>query len=218
MQPEFWHERWLRGEIGFHQTDFNVDLLTHWPTLGASNDAEVFVPMCGKSRDMCWLRSRGHRIRGVELSPVAIASFFAEQELIPARHSLGPFECWRANEFTLLAGDFFDLSPDALASCSAVYDRASLIALPPPLRERYAAHLRHILPADARVLLITIEYPHEQMAGPPFSVSEAEVRRLYDGRFNVEVAGTRDTLADEPRLQKRGLTQLVERTYRLRPR
>ena len=24
MDPEFWHERWTKGEIGFHQHDFNA--------------------------------------------------------------------------------------------------------------------------------------------------------------------------------------------------
>ena len=35
----------------------------------------------------------------------------------------------------LWCGDFFGLTADDVTDCVAVYDRAALIALPPPMRE-----------------------------------------------------------------------------------
>ena len=78
LEKEFWLERWRTNQIGFHQTDFNARLMQHWPTLGVPNDARVFVPLCGKSRDMLWLAQQGHPVLGVELSPTAVEAFFAE--------------------------------------------------------------------------------------------------------------------------------------------
>ena len=57
-----------------------------------------------------------------------------------------------------------------LADCAGVYDRAALIALPPPLRQRYARELYSQLPRGCRGLLVTLEYPQHEKDGPPFSV------------------------------------------------
>ena len=58
MDPEFWHERWARGEIGFHQHDFNTHMLAFTDRLGVSPGEHVFVPLCGKSLDLLWLLTR----------------------------------------------------------------------------------------------------------------------------------------------------------------
>ena len=83
------------------------------------------------------------------------------------------------------------------------------------MRQRYVQHLPAILPAAARTLLLTMDYPQEQMSGPPFSVAETEVRRLFEPRQTVTLLGTRDTLAQEPRLRQRGLQRLLEHTWLL---
>lgn len=223
MQSSFWLERWQRGEVGFHQAQVNPDLLTHWPQLTAApksplRGSPVFVPLCGKSGDMCWLQARGHRVLGVELSELAIRSFFAEQQLQPRRRIVGRLECWQAAGYELYVGDFFDLNAALLTDVRGVYDRAALVALPPPLRIQYAGHLQAILPAHCQMLLIALDYPQQQMPGPPFSVPEPEVRALFSSHFSVSLLGSRDTLADEPRFRQRGLRRLDERSYLLERR
>ena len=101
---------------------------------------------------------------------------------------------------------------------AGVYDRASLIALPPELRVRYAGHSASILPAGARTLLVTMEYPQAEMSGPPFSVGEDEVRRLYAARYALTHLHTKDILAENPRFCERGLSALREKVYRLAAR
>ncbi|MFT8251788.1 thiopurine S-methyltransferase, partial [Salmonella enterica subsp. enterica serovar Enteritidis] len=78
-------------------------------------------------------------------------------------------------------GDFFALAAQDVADCRGVYDRAALIALPPAMRQRYAALLTNILPAGCQQLLVTLDYDQAEMDGPPFAVSQAEVSALYDG-------------------------------------
>ena len=217
MQSEFWLERWQRNEIGFHQQAFNAHLQEYWKHLRVPPEGPVFVPLCGKSRDMLWLRAQGHPIVGVEISALALRDFFAEHGLTAQHSSRPPFDIWQADGIELLCGDFFDLASSDLVSIAGVYDRASLIALPPPLRERYVAKLAEILPAQVEALLVTMEYPQGQMQGPPFSVSEEEVRALYDWHYQIDTLYTKDILAENPRFRERGLSYLVEKVYHLRP-
>lgn len=216
MEADFWLERWRSGQIGFHQAEINAALRSHWGSLRVPAGAKVFVPLCGKSRDMAWLRGQGHPVVGVELSRIAVRDFFAENGLKPTVSTQGRFERWEAEGVTLLCGDLFDLEPADLAGVAGVYDRASLVALPPEMRPRYAEAMRRVLPDGARMLLLTWSYPDGEMAGPPFSVAESEVRRLYADAFDVELLSRAESLAQDPELRRRGLTSLVENVFAIR--
>jgi len=215
MEKDFWLERWERQETGFHQDEVNPHLREHWPGLHLPEGSKVFVPLCGKSRDMLWLREQGHAVTGVELSPLAVQAFFEESGL-PARQTRGErFNCCEADAIRILCGDFFDLTSDDLAGIEAVYDRASLVALPPEMRERYARHLLGILPPATRVLLVTFDYPQTEMPGPPFAVSPQEVERLYRDRARISLLAQTDALAQNPRFRERGLSRLQENIFHL---
>jgi len=218
MEPSFWHERWERAEIGFHQQTINVHLQQFWNRLELRAGQRVFVPLCGKSHDLLWLAGEGHPVTGVEISPMAVAAFFTENGLTPRCWRDGAFEVWEADEIRILLGDFFALEPRRVADCAGVYDRASLIALPPAMRARYARHLQDVLSDGAPVLLVTLEYEQTAMQGPPFSVGEDEVRALYAPTHAVDLLVIRDALAEESRWRERGLTWLLEKVYRLAQR
>ena len=177
MQPDFWHQRWRDKQIGFHQDTPTPLLLKHWLSLQLPSGSRVFVPLAGKSLDMAWFAAQGHRVLGVELSQIAVEEFFAEHGLEPETSQSRYGRHYRAGRIELICGDAFGLDEAVLADCSAVFDRAALIALPLPTRERYVAELYARLPADCRGLLITLEYPQHEKAGPPFRVDEDEVRR-----------------------------------------
>lgn len=216
MKPDFWLERWEQNRIGFHQPEVNELLRAHWADLGVAPPVEVFVPLCGKSRDMLWLRERGHSILGVELARIAVRDFFAENHLTPKISAQPPFERWEAQGITLLGGDFFDLTAADVARAGAVYDRASLIALPKEMRGRYVDKLADILPPGIEMLLVTLDYPEGEIEGPPFSVTETEVRALYAERFRVERLAAQEALGANTLLQARGLSRLTEQAYRIR--
>lgn len=213
MEHSFWLERWQRNEIGFHQNEINTHLQAFWSRLGMQPGDTIFVPLCGKSGDMLWLAAQGQRVLGVEISPLAVEAFFAENGLSAERAKTGVFESWRRDEVEVLCGDFFALTPALLKRVSGVYDRASLIALPPPMREQYAQRLGELLAPGTRVLLITMEYAQHQMQGPPFCVLEDEVRRLYDAAFEIAPIHMENILDRNPRFRERGLTDLRERVY-----
>ena len=218
MTPSFWHQRWQRGETGWHQDEVNLHLQQHWPRLGAQPGECVFVPLCGKTLDLLWLAGQGLRVLGVEISPIAVESFFEQNGLNPDVVDEPPFRRYRVDELDLLCGDFFDLTPDHVAGVTAVFDRASLIALPPDTRPRYAAHLQRLMTPSTRILLVTLDYDQSEMAGPPFSVSEAEVRVLLGRRFDIRRVAEQDVWAENPRFRQRGLSRLLELVFELHPR
>ena len=215
MDPDFWHARWRNSEIGFHQEEINLHLQHFWARTAAPAGCAVFVPLCGKSRDLLWLREQGHPVLGVEISPIAVEAFFDEHGLAARRTEQGPFTRWEYEGLAILCGDFFALRPGDLAGVGAAYDRASLIALPPALRLRYGEHFTRLVPATAPTLLVTLEYPQSEMDGPPFSVSEAEVHALYAPHRQVTCLHRQSILDENPRFQARGLTRLQETAYLL---
>ena len=215
MKKEFCLERWEREEIGFHQSEINPYLCRYWHELHPAKNSEVFVPLCGKSRDLLWLRQQGHRVLGVELSAIAVQAFFSENGYTPHCASAGKFDCCATDGFRILCGDFFDLNKDDLANISAVYDRASLIALPPEMRASYAHHLADILPPATKILLITFDYPQAEMQGPPFAVSAGEVEALYLEYADVKLLAQLDVLPQNPRFRERGLSSLQENIFLL---
>lgn len=218
MHPDYWHARWNDGRIGFNQPDGNPLLKRHWSTLGLPTGSRVFVPLAGKSPDLLWLAARGHRVLAVELSPLAVEQFFAENGIEPTvrRSRCGVHH--RAGEIELICGDVFDLDREALADCTAFYDRAALIALPAPLRQRYADEVYAALPASCRGLLVSLEYPPTELDGPPFAVDEMQVRALYQRDWSVEVLERQDILASQPAFQVQGLTAMHNVAYQLRRR
>ena len=187
MHLEFWHQRWADNQIGFHQAGPTPLLLKHWPGLQVPAGSTVFVPLAGKSLDMLWLAAQGHRVLGVELSPRAIEQFFDENELVPDTRATRYGTHYSVGGIELICGDAFGLDAELLRDCAAVFDRAALIALPPDLRQRYVHELYAALPGGCRGLLVTLEYPQQLRAGPPFSVEEEEVRALYGRDWSVEL-------------------------------
>ena len=212
MEPEFWHQRWEANQIGFHEGQVNGYLASHYADLNVAPGQTVFVPLCGKSVDLRWLADQGGHVLGVELSPIAVESFFAEHGLKPRTREEGAFTIWEHGPIRLLCGDFFALAPEHVAGVHVVYDRAALIAWPPGRRVDYISHLSRLIPGARRTLLVTVEYLQDQMQGPPFSVPEQEVHSLFGGA-RIERLGAQDILDDNPRFREKGLTRLLECAY-----
>ena len=217
MEPEFWLQRWERNEIGFHQPGGNVQLRRFWPAVPAPPGCPVLVPLAGKTPDLAWLADRGHRVVAVELSAIAARDYFAERGLEPSREPLGALERYRHGAVEILVGDFFELPSAVLAGVEAVYDRAALVALPPPLRQRYVQRLCDELPARAPGLLIALEYDPGEMQGPPFPIFGDEVHGLLGRRFAIRELHRAAALGPDDPLRHRGLTALTEVVYRLEP-
>ncbi len=184
MEKNFWHERWESGRLGFHQKALNPWLAQYWRELTVAKDAQVLVPLCGKSGDMIWLRDQGHKVVGIELSDIACRDFFIEQGIQTMPITQDGYHHRQYEGVRLLCSDIFDLPWSVFQSIGAVYDRAALIALPCQMRKRYAQLLALRLSPGVEVLLVSLEFQGD--GGPPFAVFESEVRRLFEPAFTVQ--------------------------------
>lgn len=172
---DFWRERWQLKQIGFHEGKPNEHLCKHWPNLGVRRGARVLVPLCGASEDLGWLLAHGHEVIGIELANEAVQRYFDQHELPFEREVMGKVTAWRAGPLTILEGNLFDVKLAHVGRCDALYDRAALIALPPPLRLKYVAHMRRWFAPDAVGLLVSMTYDAAKRGGPPFVVPDSEV-------------------------------------------
>lgn len=189
LNANYWKGRWERDEIGWHQKEPEEDLVQYFSDIAPTR---VLVPLCGKSLDLAWLASRGHEVIGVELSEIACAAFFSEQQLVPQITSTAGFKVYSYGRYTLYCGSFFELTPQLLGTVGAVYDRAALIALPLELRIQYTAHMGELIgnssgALDFHFLQILLERsPHDE-EGPPFSVSHSELQEHYSRSFDIKL-------------------------------
>ncbi len=218
MRHEFWHERWQQNQIGFHQEEINPFLQHYWPRLQLQPSDRVLVPLCGKSSDLLWLRTMGHGVVGVELSPLAVAAFFSENNLPADVSNHRSFQVSELSGLKIFCGDFFELQAGDVGSIEAVYDRASLVALPPEMRMEYAMQLSSLVSPNTQILLIAFDYSQREMDGPPFSVGKEEVHALFGRWCDIELLASVDVLSREERFKQRGLSRMDENVYRLRVR
>ncbi|TDJ64082.1 MAG: thiopurine S-methyltransferase [Proteobacteria bacterium] len=193
MDHQFWHDKWDSNQIGFHEESFHPQLCRHWDSLNIAASAPIFVPLCGKSRDMVWLAERGHTVLGVELSEIAAQAFFDENALRVTCDQIGAFKRYHGGAYTILCGDIFDLTMDVLGSFAAVYDRAALIALALATRGAYVAHLKTLCQPRTLQLLITVNYPEDMISPPPYLVSADEVEEAYASWCDLTVLATGQT-------------------------
>jgi thiopurine S-methyltransferase len=213
----YWINKWKDGDIRFHQTQYHPQLKKYahlFEKVKQVNDlmkGTILVPLCGKSLDMLYLSLKGYKVIGVELSSIACRSFFEENSLKFTEKNISDFLLFESEQITLWCGDFFQLPQEVWNDATGIYDRAALIALPPEIRQKYAAEIAQRSKRPFDVLLITFEYPESFLEGPPFSVTEQEIKKLYQN-FSIEKIETvkeEKYSKDHPKLQSVELTEVM---------
>ena len=217
MEPDYWLSRWEERDIGFHQDCPNPLLTTLFSRLEPKKGAGVLVPLCGKSLDLWWLREQGLKVCGIEVSDIAVREFFSDGAVAPVVQKLGGGgERCRISNLTLFRTDFFSLRASELNEHSPMewlYDRASLIALPPEKRKKYLQKLLELAPNLCGGLMLTVQYPSGEMHGPPFSVGQEEIEAGLGRDFQVECVHREDVLHRREKYRDSGLSRMVECAY-----
>lgn len=211
MHQEFWHKKWETNDIGFHKPAAHQQLKNHFPKLNLAKGSSVLVPLCGKSQDLLWLEEQGYQVVGVEISKIAIESFFAENQ----RSFVQEGDCYRSKGLEIWCQDFFMLQKQRIHSCQAVYDRAALVALPAPMRNQYVQKITQEAQQNCQYLLVSFSYSQDKVEGPPFSVDRAMVEALYGEYFNIKHLD--QTILEDltPRMKAAGLKSFSEDVYHL---
>lgn len=235
MKQSFWQERWDRGRIGFHQEQGHPALQRLGPELVRRGE-QMLVPLCGKTQDLLALAELGRAadaqapanenhdettapnsaVTGVEFVSEAVREFFRENSLEfreePANFFQGP------PGLRLYSRDFFaapDWSDPPAGRFTLIYDRAALVALDPPTRQRYADTLLRLSAPGGRILLIAFEYDQAKVAGPPFSIPRSTLDELFAEHFTIEELERKSLPALNPKFALAGQNQVVEAVYLL---
>lgn len=192
MQPKFWQSRWQQGKTGFHQPEVNPKLAKYSSSLKLTKGNRIFVPLCGKSKDIGWLARQGYDVIGVELVESAVKQLFAELEVTPSivqYRNISHYQAKYAEQIIdIWAGNILDLTTAEVGHIDAIYDRAALVALPdtPPdyLRSRYVRQLLE-LSHCAPQLLITFIFDQDKRAGPPFVITPEQIEGYYGQHYQL---------------------------------
>lgn len=218
MEQGFWNERWAQGQIGFHKPAPHDLLVTHHDRLKGRQ--RVYVPLCGKSVDLVWLRDHGHDVVGCEFVGSAVAAFFAEQvpEATPTSTRVNELVLHETRGLRIVQGDAFAVDSFATGGrVDAVWDRAALVAIDPKDRPRYVEALLRVLVPGGVILLVTFTYDQSKLPGPPWSVPDDEVHALFGASCSVEKLAARNEQPG-PKFVEAGATSLVESVFLLTKR
>jgi len=109
----------------------------------------------------------------------------------------------------------------------SIYDRASMVAIDPTLRNNYATYMGEILRPGGVMLLVTLDRRKvtddaAKKGGPPFSIDESEVRQLFESHEWVDTVELLEevndltTDDDKKRWEKKGVLELYELVFVIR--
>ena len=191
MEHSFWHRRWQKNEIGFHESEPNKLMVRSIDALKLAPNSVVFLPLCGKTLDIGWLLSQGHQVVGIELEVLAVEQLFKQLDRVPEIQVINDdLTCYQGENITIYHGDILTLSKQQLGPEDAIYDRAAMVALPAEMRTKYCRHMLTIRPAINQ-LLIVFEYDQNQLTGPPFAISKSDIQSYYGQDYGVNLLDQR---------------------------
>lgn len=239
-----WFDRWNSNQLGWHLKSVNPALLKYLPDvlgrLKKDVNISVFVPLCGKTLDMVYLATTlSAKVVGVEGVPKAIDEFIIEnpslqiiKPTLGERNEPPKFSRYLGTNIELLTGDFFKLLPEDVSSIAStaaqgepqlfdlVWDRGSMVAIEPKLRDTYVKVLSRLVRPGGIILLSAFDRrsgtEEAKKGGPPFSLNETQIRELYEKELWVESVtflGEKDDMEEEDwkkRWTEAGLTEMLE--------
>ncbi|MCO4793738.1 MAG: hypothetical protein KC493_08505 [Bacteriovoracaceae bacterium] len=213
MEREFWLNIWEKGErLNFNQDRYHDLLLKYYSKLGLGLGNKVLVPLCGKTCDLEWLESKGLDVHGVELSPIATKCFFKERELDYYCQARGQFTTYSNKNVHIHCGDFFEFNDKGI---KAIWDKASLVALPLKLRKKYYKKIVSLTQANSKWLLLTLQYDENVMLGPPFSISENEIHAHLDDYFEIDLLERNNYQIKGTKFEEAGLKEMSQNVFLL---
>lgn len=211
MEQQFWVDSWDEGgtKTSFHLRDVHEHAVA-LAEQGVLDAARVLVPLCGKSVDLPFFARYAREVVGVELVSRAVGEFFDDNALTPVE---GPPGVFTAGNLVIRCADLFRLTPAELGPIDVVYDRASLIAFPDDMRERYVAKMTELTRPGTRYWINTLEY-RPVLPTPPFTVGPAQIEAYFGAAFDIAHV-RRDPRPDHRMVEKFGLDHLIEHGFML---
>jgi len=195
-----WKSRWDESRLGWHQAEPHPFLVKHGSELniadlvgddscsGDTEPSRILFPLCGKTVDMAFLAEmKGvSEVVGVDGIRKALTEFIDENPHLEIKgsDSKKAFERFEGKSISLLKGDFFDIDDDVTnGKFDGIFDRGSIVAIQPSLREHYVGVMGKLLKPGGSIVMVTVDRregsEEGKSAGPPFGINGDEINRLY---------------------------------------
>lgn len=213
-----WKQYWRDQRTDLHQHGVSPALIRWWPSLHLDKGSRVLVPLCGKTQDMLWLTGQGYRVIGIELSALAIRTFFDENKLGATKRHQGQITRWAHGNLTILGSDVFAVTAGDLGPIDAVYDHAALTALAPNARKRYVAHVSIIAPGARQCLVLTAEDAMQGDDDETMLAVAPEMDSLYRDQFVIDLIDVQRFQEDDFDSAAASSMWLHHKVYRLTAR
>jgi thiopurine S-methyltransferase len=135
----FWEKRYESNSLEWHIDDVHPQLRKYLSLLAPSEGRKkkFFLPLCGKTKDICYLLSLGHEVFGVDCVKLAIDQLNEENNLGLKFDSEESLFYSDDRKLQILVGDFFTFPIEKWGPFDCVWDRGSFIAIDYPLRDPY---------------------------------------------------------------------------------
>ena len=192
-----WEKLWNNDIFPWHKDDVHPKLERYLPdmiqTTGKTLRSEIrfFVPLCGKSMDLMFLKSQGFQVIGCECAEKAITDFFKENSLEFSKTEINA-EVSRFDsdngQVSIIHGDFFKMAPEILGGkVDCVWDRGSLVAIDLEKRPEYAKVMMSLMNDKFAYLIASLEREVEPVNPMPHSASFDDIEDLFGKKMDVDL-------------------------------
>ena len=171
--PAFWEDLYARGSDGWEMGRAAPPLVDFVEATPPPR-GRIAVPGCGRGHDARFLARHGYDVTGFDFSPAAVgaAEKLARDEGV---------------EVAFEQRDIFSLANDHAHAFDGAWEYTCYCAIDPRRRDEYLRTLNTIVKPGG--WLLACFFPlRGAPAGPPFPVSQAEVKRRLAPHFRVERA------------------------------
>ena len=142
-----WKDLWENNTYPWHKDEIHPNLIKNLQTLieatGKTDNKDIrfFVPLCGKTKDLLFLKSQGFQVIGCEGVEKAVVDFFNENSLEFSKTDLSADGTTsftsKDGKLNIVKGDYFKLTPELLGGkIDCVWDRGSLVAIDVAMRPK----------------------------------------------------------------------------------
>lgn len=154
----------------------------------------VLVPGCGTGHDARALAARGHRVTGLDISPLALE----RARSLPHPDNL---------DYHL--GDLFSLPREMHGAFDGVFEHTCFCAIDPSRRTDYVMAVANALKSGGRLLAVFFLDPQNDGTGPPYGCTRGEIGKYFDPCFGT--VWENSEFSTFPEREGRELLMLLER-------
>jgi SAM-dependent methyltransferase len=174
--PAFWEDRYKVRDTAWDLAMAAPPLRRFFSSPAAPvPPARVLVPGCGKGHDALFLAKLGFRVLAVD---------FARQALDALRRRRRNLRI-PAGRCRTMRSDVLHLPPRLAGAFDVLVEHTCFCAIDPGRRPAYVTMAAQVLVPGG--VLVGLFYPFRPKApGPPFAVSEEEIRRRFGPHFDIQ--------------------------------